>query len=120
MTRTVVFSDDEQGQQRFRFLWDGLRAGAMSAKPEERTPDVMRQESQLRKLLKSVSTNGEVAGGDVDARALQSGGGSVSLEQPLVKLLSQRGWSVQWTPFMLESAIDALDWLDASPTEDEQ
>jgi len=53
--------------------------------------------------------------GDADGRDLQAGGGSVSLDQPLVKLITTYGWSVQWMPTAVEDAIDALDFVDASP-----
>ena len=113
MTRTLVFTDTDDGRRRFKMVWDGFRIGTMSQKPEARTPDVMRQEAQIRKSLKTISTNGAVKG-DTDARSLQAGGGSVTLDQPLVKLLTAYGWSVQWTPAAVEEAIDALDFVDAS------
>jgi len=117
MTRTITFTDTDEGRQRFRILWDGLRFGTivMSQKPESsRTPEVLRQETQIRKTLKTISTNGAVEG-DIDVRTLQAGGGTVLLEHPLVKLLSAYGWAVQWTPTAVESAVDALDFLDSAP-----
>ena len=113
MIRKVTFEDSDEGRRRFKFIWDGFRAGTMSQKPEARTPDVMRNEAEIRKLLKSVSTNGEAR--DIDARDLQAGGGSVSFEQPLIKLIIAYGWAVQWTPASLEDAIDALDFIDSCP-----
>jgi hypothetical protein len=88
--------------------------GAMSQKPEERTPDVMRIEGTVRKALKAISTNGAQED-DIDHRDLKTGGGSVELNQPQVKLLTKYGWAVQWRPHVLEDAIDALDYVDASP-----
>ena len=31
------------------------------------------------------------------------------------KLITTYGWSVQWMPTAVEDAIDALDFVDASP-----
>ena len=114
MMRVLTFDDTDDGNRRFQLVWDGFRLGTFSQKPEDRTPDVMRTEWQIRKALKTISTNGSVDG-DVDHRDLQTGGGSVELEQPQIKLLTKYGWAVQWRPHILEDAIDALDWADAAP-----
>ena len=115
--RVIAFEDTDEGNRRFQLIWDGFRMGSMSQKAEERTPDVMRIEGQIRKTLKSISTNGERED-DIDHRDLQTGGGTVELEQPQVKLLTKYGWAVQWRPHVLEDAIDALDFIDSAPEAD--
>jgi len=112
MTRTITFTDTDEGRRRFKLIWDGFRVGTIGQK--ERSPETMRQEASVRQSLKTISTNGGVEG-DADGRDLQAGGGSVSLDQPLVKLITTYGWSVQWMPTAVEDAIDALDFVDASP-----
>ncbi len=114
MTRKLTFEDTDEGNRRFQLIWDGFRLGTMAQRPEDRTPDVMRLESQVRKAFKTISTNGSVEG-DVDHRDLQTGGGSVALEQPQIKLLTKYGWAVQWRPHVIEEAIDALDYVDMAP-----
>ena len=114
MTRVITFEDTDEGHKRFQLVWDGFRLGTISQKPEDRPPARMRLEGGIRKALKGISTNGTVEG-DVDHRDLQTGGGSVELEQPQIKLLTQYGWAVQWRPHVVEDAIDALDYVDAAP-----
>jgi hypothetical protein len=116
MKRIVTFDDTETGRQRFQMIWDGFRVGALTAKPEARTQEVMRLEMAVRQALKAISTNGQVQGDDTDVRALQRGGGSVELEQPQVKLMLEYGWACQWKPTALEAAVDALDHVDAAPS----
>jgi hypothetical protein len=117
MTRVLEFKDSDEGNRRFQLIWDGFRMGSMSQKPEERTPEVMRTEGLVRKALKAISTNGAQEN-DIDHRDLQTGGGTVELEQPQVKLLTKYGWAVQWRPHVLEDAIDALDFVDSAPEAD--
>jgi len=114
MIRVLTFEDTDEGNKRFQLIWDGFRLGTMSQTPSDRTPEVMRTEGQVRKAFKTISTNG-ASGDDIDHRDLQTGGGTVELEQPQVKLLTKYGWAVQWQPHVLEEAIDALDFVDAAP-----
>lgn len=114
MMRVIAFEGTDEGNRRFQLIWDGFRIGSMSQKPEDRTPEVMRIEGQVRKALKAISTNGAMEE-DIDHRDLQTGGGSIELEQPQVKLLTKYGWAVQWRPHVVEDAIDALDYVDAAP-----
>ena len=114
MTRVLLFEDTDEGNKRFQLIWDGFRLGTLSQAAADRTPDVMRTEGQVRKALKRISTNGAVKD-DIDHRDLQTGGGTVELEQPQIKLLTAYGWKVQWQPHVLEEAIDALDFVDAAP-----
>ena len=114
MIRVLTFEDTDEGNKRFQLIWDGFRLGTMSQAAGDRTPEVMRTEGQVRKALKAISTNGALKD-DIDHRDLHTGGGTVELEQPQIKLLTAYGWKVQWQPHVLEEAIDALDFVDAAP-----
>lgn len=117
MLRVLTFSDTDEGNRRFQLVWDGFRLGTVSQRAEDRTQEVMRAEGGIRQALKKISTPNTkgAAEGDVDHRDLQTGGGSVELEQPQIKLLTQYGWAVQWRPHVVEDAIDMLDFVDSAP-----
>ena len=115
MIKRITFTGEDG--QRFKFLWDGLRLGTLSTTltPEARGPEVLRLEAATRRALKGISTNGATIEGDADQRTLMEGGGVVELEQPEIRLITDRGYLVGWRPEWVESWLDAVDWLDAAP-----
>ena len=112
MKHTLTFDDTDLGRSNFSHLWDGIVMGA--SKGEAKTDQTIRQNAKIQRELMKISAaaqNFDQRLRPMNARDLNAGGGTVSLEQGDIEHARKLVLGVPWPGHQDIAIADVLDFL---------
>lgn len=116
MTKVLRFTSDHVGQNRFRFLYQGLSQSPLASKLDE---SQSRRYVALLARFEDASVIDpeyqEVSRIDYVPRVLPDGGGDVLVSQDELAQVVEFTLEMPWVGWLLKHVLAAVDWARTAP-----
>lgn len=115
MTRVLQFTNDQRGQNRLRFIYQGLSQSPLAASLDE--PQTRKYLSLLDRLEAVSAPDPEYANAgrnDFVGRVL-AGDGSVEVSDDEILQICEFAWACPWVGWLRKHVKEAVDWARNAP-----